>query len=109
MDIYFLFIRVQTREEKINSIFNLIQSYNILKIRNIAFIHSWKLIKCTIRINVKRPNNSQNRGYRIQNNIFGKKDNWDQCPSRFISNCKSCLLYTSDAADEEDSVDLGGR
>src|SRR5665648_1217762 len=22
---------------------------------------------------------------------------------------KSCLLYTSDAADEEDSVDLGGR
>eukprot|EP00656_Telonema_subtile_P021685 TRINITY_DN22718_c0_g1_i1.p1 TRINITY_DN22718_c0_g1~~TRINITY_DN22718_c0_g1_i1.p1 ORF type:complete len:169 (+),score=23.96 TRINITY_DN22718_c0_g1_i1:125-631(+) len=23
--------------------------------------------------------------------------------------CKSCLLYTSDAADEEDSVDLGGR
>src|SRR5664279_6536973 len=23
--------------------------------------------------------------------------------------CCSCLLYTSDAADEEDSVDLGGR
>eukprot|EP00658_Telonema_sp_P-2_P008557 TRINITY_DN13227_c0_g1_i2.p1 TRINITY_DN13227_c0_g1~~TRINITY_DN13227_c0_g1_i2.p1 ORF type:complete len:152 (-),score=30.18 TRINITY_DN13227_c0_g1_i2:123-578(-) len=23
--------------------------------------------------------------------------------------CKYCLLYTSDAADEEDSVDLGGR
>ena len=23
--------------------------------------------------------------------------------------CKTCLLYTSDAADEEDSVDLGGR
>ena len=22
---------------------------------------------------------------------------------------RSCLLYTSDAADEEDSVDLGGR
>ena len=22
---------------------------------------------------------------------------------------KTCLLYTSDAADEEDSVDLGGR
>ena len=22
---------------------------------------------------------------------------------------KGCLLYTSDAADEEDSVDLGGR
>ena len=23
--------------------------------------------------------------------------------------CRDCLLYTSDAADEEDSVDLGGR
>src|SRR5665648_1252637 len=23
--------------------------------------------------------------------------------------CRICLLYTSDAADEEDSVDLGGR
>ena len=25
------------------------------------------------------------------------------------SEVKGCLLYTSDAADEEDSVDLGGR
>eukprot|EP00658_Telonema_sp_P-2_P039659 TRINITY_DN28340_c0_g1_i1.p1 TRINITY_DN28340_c0_g1~~TRINITY_DN28340_c0_g1_i1.p1 ORF type:complete len:112 (-),score=45.59 TRINITY_DN28340_c0_g1_i1:66-401(-) len=36
------------------------------------------------------------------------------CTSRsiavtFFSTCCSCLLYTSDAADEEDSVDLGGR
>src|SRR5665648_218175 len=29
------------------------------------------------------------------------------CPSILI--LKPCLLYTSDAADEEDSVDLGGR
>eukprot|EP00658_Telonema_sp_P-2_P064025 TRINITY_DN5289_c0_g1_i3.p1 TRINITY_DN5289_c0_g1~~TRINITY_DN5289_c0_g1_i3.p1 ORF type:complete len:103 (-),score=11.40 TRINITY_DN5289_c0_g1_i3:125-433(-) len=27
----------------------------------------------------------------------------------FIPQPKFCLLYTSDAADEEDSVDLGGR
>eukprot|EP00656_Telonema_subtile_P007098 TRINITY_DN13320_c0_g1_i2.p1 TRINITY_DN13320_c0_g1~~TRINITY_DN13320_c0_g1_i2.p1 ORF type:complete len:137 (+),score=18.19 TRINITY_DN13320_c0_g1_i2:96-506(+) len=26
-----------------------------------------------------------------------------------MAGAKSCLLYTSDAADEEDSVDLGGR
>src|SRR5664280_1359030 len=26
-----------------------------------------------------------------------------------VENSKDCLLYTSDAADEEDSVDLGGR
>src|SRR5674536_158259 len=29
------------------------------------------------------------------------------CPSSWRS--ETCLLYTSDAADEEDSVDLGGR
>src|SRR5664280_3406980 len=28
---------------------------------------------------------------------------------RYRSFCQYCLLYTSDAADEEDSVDLGGR
>ena len=26
-----------------------------------------------------------------------------------LHSMRSCLLYTSDAADEEDSVDLGGR
>ena len=26
-----------------------------------------------------------------------------------LTDPKNCLLYTSDAADEEDSVDLGGR
>eukprot|EP00658_Telonema_sp_P-2_P051623 TRINITY_DN39711_c0_g1_i1.p1 TRINITY_DN39711_c0_g1~~TRINITY_DN39711_c0_g1_i1.p1 ORF type:complete len:115 (+),score=27.23 TRINITY_DN39711_c0_g1_i1:146-490(+) len=35
-----------------------------------------------------------------------------QTPSRSMevpTNGQACLLYTSDAADEEDSVDLGGR
>ena len=31
----------------------------------------------------------------------------DICHDIEVSN--ACLLYTSDAADEEDSVDLGGR
>src|SRR5664280_2433848 len=30
-------------------------------------------------------------------------------PERVVACCCRCLLYTSDAADEEDSVDLGGR
>eukprot|EP00658_Telonema_sp_P-2_P043755 TRINITY_DN31647_c0_g1_i2.p2 TRINITY_DN31647_c0_g1~~TRINITY_DN31647_c0_g1_i2.p2 ORF type:complete len:190 (-),score=38.46 TRINITY_DN31647_c0_g1_i2:64-633(-) len=30
-------------------------------------------------------------------------------PSNLQCKCRDCLLYTSDAADEEDSVDLGGR
>src|SRR5664279_3112787 len=30
-------------------------------------------------------------------------------PSSAPATMSSCLLYTSDAADEEDSVDLGGR
>ena len=29
--------------------------------------------------------------------------------STFVERFKSCLLYTSDAADERSSVDLGGR
>ena len=35
--------------------------------------------------------------------VFGKKR---ECQNILL---RSCLLYTSDAADEEDSVDLGGR
>eukprot|EP00658_Telonema_sp_P-2_P063269 TRINITY_DN51997_c0_g1_i2.p1 TRINITY_DN51997_c0_g1~~TRINITY_DN51997_c0_g1_i2.p1 ORF type:complete len:134 (-),score=12.15 TRINITY_DN51997_c0_g1_i2:26-427(-) len=31
------------------------------------------------------------------------------CAMREWMHCSPCLLYTSDAADEEDSVDLGGR
>src|SRR5664279_5665525 len=37
-----------------------------------------------------------------KNKLVGKKFRSDLNPM-------SCLLYTSDAADEEDSVDLGGR
>src|SRR5678815_706777 len=29
--------------------------------------------------------------------------------SQFHEECRACLLYTSDAADERSSVDLGGR
>eukprot|EP00658_Telonema_sp_P-2_P075932 TRINITY_DN65793_c0_g1_i2.p2 TRINITY_DN65793_c0_g1~~TRINITY_DN65793_c0_g1_i2.p2 ORF type:complete len:112 (-),score=30.40 TRINITY_DN65793_c0_g1_i2:52-387(-) len=44
-------------------------------------------------------------------------ENVTTVPDDFLSGCSSlttvdltpCLLYTSDAADEEDSVDLGGR
>ena len=32
-----------------------------------------------------------------------------KCPNTQITKSAACLLYTSDAADEEDSVDLGGR
>src|SRR5664280_3278258 len=31
------------------------------------------------------------------------------CLLRLLTGRHTCLLYTSDAADEEDSVDLGGR
>ena len=34
---------------------------------------------------------------------------WTSAPSLAVSNCRTCLLYTSDAADERSSVDLGGR
>src|SRR5664280_1836302 len=36
-------------------------------------------------------------------------DTFDLCKQCIDEGFTSCLLYTSDAADEEDSVDLGGR
>ena len=47
----------------------------------------------------QRSNKTQNKGY-AQNPPFFH----DPCPTS-----KTCLLYTSDAADERSSVDLGGR
>ena len=41
-----------------------------------------------------------------------KSCGYDGIPPRLVkesANAIACLLYTSDAADEEDSVDLGGR
>src|SRR5674536_207217 len=39
--------------------------------------------------------------------IFLKREDLNHTGAHKINN--TCLLYTSDAADEEDSVDLGGR
>src|SRR5664279_1789498 len=36
-------------------------------------------------------------------------DGYSETVFSFANNINTCLLYTSDAADEEDSVDLGGR
>ena len=43
--------------------------------------------------------------YKISHNLLGIKGT----KIKDIKEVYSCLLYTSDAADEEDSVDLGGR
>ena len=39
--------------------------------------------------------------------VFGDFSNWTQQCNYQMN--KTCLLYTSDAADERSSVDLGGR
>ena len=39
-------------------------------------------------LNVERPDNPQYRRYRIQGNIFRKKDTWNQYPSRLLCCCK---------------------
>src|SRR5665648_1252037 len=53
----------------------------------------------------KRKYAAKKRGSDDYDELFystrGQQDKWD----RWVG----CLLYTSDAADEEDSVDLGGR
>ena len=42
-------------------------------------------------------------GFKVQGSDISTNKNIDRVKQ------KNCLLYTSDAADEEDSVDLGGR
>ena len=39
------------------------------------------------------------------NKVSGNDESWDD----YLENSNTCLLYTSDAADERSSVDLGGR
>ena len=48
----------------------------------------------------KHPKNDEN---------FIQLIKYDRDLPKNIDMLNSCLLYTSDAADEEDSVDLGGR
>ena len=43
----------------------------------------------------------------IDGKLVYSKSNTSRFPNR--GELLTCLLYTSDAADEEDSVDLGGR
>mgnify|MGYP003381480453 CR=1 FL=1 len=40
---------------------------------------------------------------------FGQLPGPHMTPARMLELAKLCLLYTSDAADERSSVDLGGR
>ena len=42
-------------------------------------------------------------GVHLDEKLMGIYEDW------IMENPYDCLLYTSDAADEEDSVDLGGR
>eukprot|EP00658_Telonema_sp_P-2_P044175 TRINITY_DN3202_c0_g1_i3.p2 TRINITY_DN3202_c0_g1~~TRINITY_DN3202_c0_g1_i3.p2 ORF type:complete len:174 (-),score=30.76 TRINITY_DN3202_c0_g1_i3:15-536(-) len=48
------------------------------------------------------PNVSPSRGRPLPGKVADNGSEWRE-------RLESCLLYTSDAADEEDSVDLGGR
>src|SRR5665648_1206962 len=41
--------------------------------------------------------------------IGGRSNTWRRATPTSGARPRPCLLYTSDAADEEDSVDLGGR
>src|SRR5665648_427969 len=63
---------------------------------NGEFVRSSTLLKDLINI-VRGTSRADKVYYYYAKSQFGMKDNM------------ICLLYTSDAADEEDSVDLGGR
>src|SRR5664280_1626460 len=49
------------------------------------------------------------RDISLTNNGGGEYTGATSSTSKSGASLKVCLLYTSDAADEEDSVDLGGR
>src|SRR5665648_1175531 len=49
------------------------------------------------------------RAHRDPRQRAGRPDGWSARAGWSAPHRSPCLLYTSDAADEEDSVDLGGR
>ena len=69
----------------------------------------WK--KSFAEVNLCVPNLSENEANTIRLNELERKADklLDDVVSTYDGTTYRCLLYTSDAADEEDSVDLGGR
>ena len=48
--------------------------------------------------------------FRVKLYAVGRLSHYlESCIGYFRGTCNDCLLYTSDAADERSSVDLGGR
>ena len=58
---------------------------------------------------VLQPNGTYNVTYTITVNNLGGPGQYDLTDTPSFDDDISCLLYTSDAADERSSVDLGGR
>src|SRR5664280_3160690 len=61
---------------------------------------------CGDRVGWYWPNRKEKR---TQKYNLADSNEYDRIVSKHYRVIYSCLLYTSDAADEEDSVDLGGR
>src|SRR5664279_2766634 len=57
----------------------------------------------------QKTGSSSNRRNRFQAGCSGISNRSVKYRRTRLSHSSDCLLYTSDAADEEDSVDLGGR
>src|SRR5664280_3834986 len=55
------------------------------------------------------PERAAKRGYSVWKSISTSRRCWSFLMLSLLGMLSICLLYTSDAADEEDSVDLGGR
>src|SRR5665648_229436 len=79
----------------------------------ISEVLRWPMREYTFRIPVRMDDGSLRvfQGYRVQHNDARgpNKGGIRFHPSETLDTVRACLLYTSDAADEEDSVDLGGR
>src|SRR5664279_4482861 len=80
-----------------------LQSFSAALVRGGRRTHAWMCLHAAAL---------QRDGYTCAVPGWGNATHVDHVVSRKsggLDNLCSCLLYTSDAADEEDSVDLGGR
>src|SRR5664280_3294304 len=73
-----------------------------------AYIQEWMQ---GMRIGMSYATKGTNKvnGHSVKLTVMDDADNPTTAATDFKGMVGACLLYTSDAADEEDSVDLGGR
>src|SRR5678815_4080814 len=93
-------IELNSRIEKFNNTLRLL--YPLIRDRNVP-----RKVKIAVYVSILRP--ILTYGCEAWALTTKTKSKIQACEMRVLRSIKGCLLYTSDAADERSSVDLGGR